>query len=159
VVAAYDPVLLVSSDLTRARETAALLEKETGITAEEDPRLREFDLGERTGLTHHEFVAQQGSDAWDPEALGAESEEILAARVVPALQEALGRLEAGQTAVLVLHGGCLRVAVAGVLGWPLEAAEGLGTLDNCGWAVLAEGIEPGLRLTAYNLTAGGPHPD
>ena len=43
VVAALDPALLVTSDLARARETAAFLEKETGLTAVEDPRWREYD--------------------------------------------------------------------------------------------------------------------
>ena len=38
-VAGYDPSLLVSSDLARARETAAFLEKATRLTALEDPQL------------------------------------------------------------------------------------------------------------------------
>ena len=38
VLAELDPTLLVSSDLARARETAAFLEKATGLTAVEDPR-------------------------------------------------------------------------------------------------------------------------
>ena len=44
-LAELDPALLVSSDLARARETAAFLEKATGLTAVEDPRLREYDAG------------------------------------------------------------------------------------------------------------------
>ena len=66
VMAALDPTLLVTSDLARARETAALLEKETGLTAIEDPRWREYDLGERTGLTLAEFGERVGTkfDGW-----------------------------------------------------------------------------------------------
>ena len=37
VLAELRPALLVSSDLARARETAAFLEKATGLTAAEDP--------------------------------------------------------------------------------------------------------------------------
>ena len=44
VLAERWPALLVSSDLARARETAAFLEKATGLTALEDARLREFGL-------------------------------------------------------------------------------------------------------------------
>jgi broad specificity phosphatase PhoE len=102
VLAALDPSLLVSSDLARARETAAFLEKETGLTAVEDPRWREYELGERTGLTLAEFGEQIGAEFdgwWDVhahvgahvEVPGAESPEQLAARVLPAFEEVLAR--------------------------------------------------------------------
>ncbi len=92
-VAGYDPTLLVSSDLARARETAAFLEKATGLTALEDPRWREYDLGERTGLTVEEFGDRMGTEYdgwWDVHAHvvvpGSETAEDVAARVVPALR-------------------------------------------------------------------------
>jgi broad specificity phosphatase PhoE len=159
VVASYDPVALVSSDLARARETAAFLEKEIGLTATEDPRLREYDVGERTGLTREEFAGQPGGEAfWDVHAhadvAGAESSDGVAARVVPALQEVLQGLADGETAVVVSHGACLRVAVAGVLGLPLEVADSLATLDNCAWAVLEDSSAGRLRLASYNLRVG-----
>jgi len=159
VVASYDPVALVSSDLARARETAAFLEKEIGLTATEDPRLREYDVGERTGLTREEFAGQPGGEAfWDVHAhadvAGAESSDDVAARVVPALQEVLQGLADGETAVVVSHGACLRVAVAGVLGLPLEVADALATLNNCAWAVLEDSSAGRLRLASYNLRVG-----
>ncbi len=159
VVASYDPVALVSSDLARARETAAFLEKETGLTAMEDARLREYDVGERTGLTREEFAGQPGGEAfWDVHAhadvAGAESSDDVAARVVPALQEVLQGLTDGETAIVVSHGACLRIAVAGVLGLPLEVADALATLDNCAWAVLEDSRAGRLRLASYNLKVG-----
>jgi glucosyl-3-phosphoglycerate phosphatase len=158
VLAALDPDVLVSSDLARARETAAFLEKETGLTAQEDARLREYDLGERTGLSRAEFAAQRGGEAaWDVHAHigvpGAESSDEVASRVVPALHDVLNALEAGQTAIVVSHGACLRIAIAGVLGLPVEAADTLATLANCGWAVLEDGPHGRLRMASYNLTA------
>ena len=163
VVAEYDPALLVTSDLARARETAAYLEKATGLTALEDPRLREYDVGERAGLTREEFERIGGTASWDVhahvDANGAETAEQVAERIVPGTLEVLDRLAAGETAVLVLHGAALRIAVAGVLGWPLLASDGLEAMRNCAWAVLAETGAGRLRLSAYNLTAGGPHPD
>ena len=167
VVAAYDPVLLVSSDLARARETAAFLEKATGLTASEDPRLREYDLGERTGLTRAQFAEQLadrngGEAAWDvhshAEVAGAETADEVAARIVPAMGEVLDLLEVGQTAVVVLHGAALRIAIAGLLGWPLEASDGLAALHNCAWAVLEDSPHGRLRLVSYNLTAGFASP-
>ena len=158
VVAAYDPVMLVSSDLARARETAAFLEKATGLTATEDARLREYDLGERTGLTRQEYADLLGVEtAWDvhahTEAPGAESAAQVAGRIVPACLEVLELLRPGETAVLVVHGAALRVAVAGLLGWPLGTADGLATVGNCGWAVLEDSRHGRLRLSGYNLTA------
>ncbi len=157
-VAVYDPVLLVSSDLARARETAAFLEKATGLTAVEDPRLREYDVGERTGLTRDEFADRYGGEAaWDvhahAEVPGAETAEEVAARIVPATLEVLERLGPGETAVVVTHGAALRIAVAGVLGWPLEVSDGLAAMDNCAWTVLADSSHGRVRMASYNLTA------
>ena len=166
VVAGYDPALLVSSDLSRARETAAFLEKETGLTALEDPRWREYDLGERTGLTLAEFGARMGVEFdgwWDVHAHvdvpGAESPDALAARVVPAFQEVLDRLGEAETAVVVTHGASLRVAMAGILGWPVETSGGIEAMHNCAWTTLAESGAGRLRLSAYNQTVPGTAPD
>ncbi|SDR78694.1 probable phosphoglycerate mutase [Nocardioides scoriae] len=161
VVAALDPVLLVTSDLARARQTAARLEQATGLVAEADPRLREYDTGARTGLTFAEYAARVGADAARSldvhahvDAAGAETVEQVGERIVPALREVLERVAPGQTAVAVLHGAALRVGVAGLLGWPLGAADGLEAMRNCGWAVLRERAGGRLRLAAYNQTAG-----
>ena len=158
VIAAYDPVLLASSDLARARETAAFLEKQTGLTCTEDARLREYDLGERTGLTRDEFAAARGGDSvWDVHAhvdvAGAETAGAVEARIVPACREVVELLKAGETGVVVLHGAAGRIAISGLLGWPLEASDGLATLANCGWAVLEERPGARLRLSSYNRTA------
>ena len=165
-VAGYDPSVLVSSDLARARETAAFLEKATGLTAVEDPRWREYDLGERTGLTLAEFGQRMGADydGWsDVHAHvvvpGSETAQDVAARVVPALQELLDRLGNGETGVAVGHGASSMIALAGVLGWPIETASGIASMHNCGWATLAETGAGRLRLLSYNLTVPGMAPD
>jgi broad specificity phosphatase PhoE len=165
-LAELEPVLLVSSDLARARETAAFLEKATGLTAEEDPRLREYDVGMRTGLTREEFAERLGEDAAlaldahaHVQAPGAETVEEVAERIVPATREAFERLRPGETAVLVMHGAALRIALAGLLDWPLESADTLEAMANCGWAVVVEHGAGRLRLSSYNMTAGGLPPD
>jgi probable phosphoglycerate mutase len=162
-VAELEPALLVTSDLRRARETAAFLEKETGLTAQEDPRLREYDLGARTGLTLAEFGERMGADVdawWDVhahiEVPGAESSQEVHDRIVPALAEILDRLGPDQTGVVVLHGAALRIGLAGLLGWPIEAANGLEAMRNCAWATLVEDGASRLRLSAYNTVAPAP---
>jgi broad specificity phosphatase PhoE len=165
-VASYDPALLVTSDLARARETAAFLEKQTGLTATEDDRWREYDLGERTGLTLAEFSERMGEEYdgwWDVhahvEVPGAETPEQLRTRVLPAFEEVLDRLGEDETAVVVTHGASLRVALASVLGWPLETAGGLDTMGNCAWAVVAETGAGRLRLSSYNRAVAATPPD
>jgi probable phosphoglycerate mutase len=161
VLADRQPARLVSSDLARARETAAFLEKETGLTAVEDARLREYDLGERTGLTREEFGARVGDDAvgWsDPHGHvmvpGAESHEDVAARIVPALREVLDALRPAEMALVVLHGAALRVGLVGLLDWPIETAAAIESMDNCAWAELAEHDAGRLRLSSYNTRVG-----
>ncbi|MEO5653118.1 MAG: histidine phosphatase family protein [Marmoricola sp.] len=165
MVADFEPVLLVTSDLARARETAAFLEKTTGLTAREDRRLREYDVGERTGLTAPEFAARMGTSpsSWDVHAHvdvpGAETSDDVAQRIVPALQQVLEDLQADETAVVVLHGAALRVGLAGTIGWPISTAATMESMRNCAWAVLAESGDGPLRLSAYNVTVGGTDPD
>ena len=166
VVAAYAPTLLLTSDLARARQTAEPLERVTGLVARTDARLREYDTGDRTGMTAQEYAATlppEEAARWDAhthvDAEGAETVEDVAARLVPALRDVLAELGEGRTAVLVLHGAALRVGVAGLLGWPLSCADSLAAMSNCGWAVLEERGRHRLRLSAYGLGAGGGTPD
>lgn len=165
-VARYRPVALWSSDLARARETAAYVAKESGLDPVYDERLREFSLGERTGLTNDEFAARFPAQAaalrdgrWDP-VPGMETSEELAARVSAALVSLVESIEPGETAVAVAHGGAIKVGVSALLGWTPEIAQGLRHPVNCGWAVLEyEGPRSAgrWRLAAWNLSA--PDPD
>jgi probable phosphoglycerate mutase len=156
-MAGLQPGLLWCSDLARARQTAAYVAKETGLEPTYDPRLREFHLGERQGLTHAEYVAldpdgferfRRGDYSAAP---GAEPTAAVRTRMLEVLHELIGRLGAGQSAVAVSHGAAIRVAVGALLDWPDEQYQSLRGLDNCGWVVVEEHPDTdGLRLTAYN---------
>jgi glucosyl-3-phosphoglycerate phosphatase len=167
-LAAMRPVRLWSSDLARAQETAGYVADATGLTIETDPRLREYDVGVRSGLTVAEFEATYPREyaAWlahDESLLveGEESSTQVRQRVLPALSDCLDALRAGETGVVVMHGACLRVGLLAVLGWPPETSRGLRGMDNCGWTVLGDHeIFGGLRMVSYNETASvGQHPD
>ena len=148
-LAGFAPAQLWSSDLARARQTAAYVEKETGLVARLDARLREFDVGERTGLTFDEARLLEGHTRGV--VVGAETHEDVLARMMPAYDELLAALAPGETAVVVTHGACLRFAVATLLGWDEDAAGSLRTLDNCGLAVLDEVPATGaMRLRTWN---------
>lgn len=159
-VAAYQPTLLWSSDLARGRQTAAYVAKETGLDPVYDERLREYDLGQRTGLTIAEFAkrfpeeyAVFATGGWEA-VPGGETVEAGRARMLPVLTAAVAALGPGETGVVVGHGGTLKAGLVALLGWPLEHSRQLRGLDNCGWAVVKERQLGGsLQLTSYNLTA------
>ncbi|KAA1418439.1 histidine phosphatase family protein [Nocardioides humilatus] len=158
-VAALSPVLLLSSDLLRARQTTGLVAEATGLTASYDERLRECYLGERQGLTHSEYAALDPEEYarfragdWD-DIPGAETQTQVAERFTAALREAAAAIEPGQTALVVAHGAAIRTAMAHWLGWPIDWAQDFRALANCGWVELVERPSGRWALAAYNRTA------
>lgn len=142
-VAALRPARLWSSDLARAHQTADHVAATTGLGVVADTRLREFSVGERQGLTWEESVARFPQIAHGVglgERLrgvpGAEGDDDVAARLLPALRECMTALEPGETGVVVGHGAALKLGVVGLLGWPLEQAKSLAVLGNCRWATI-----------------------
>ena len=165
-LAAMRPARLWSSDLARARQTAAYLARATGLEPVLDARLREYDVGARAGLTKPEFAEKFPDEyaAWlaEDESLlvpGEETTPQVRARVAAGLGDCLAALSPGETGVVVIHGACLKVGLMSLLGWPWEQSSSLRGVDNCGWAIVAEHpVKGGLRLTSYNETASpGPH--
>jgi broad specificity phosphatase PhoE len=157
-LAGLGPHALWTSDLTRARATCDYLEAETGLVATVDPRLREYDVGARQGLTSDElerafpeaYAAWRSGEDMVP-VPGSEVAADVAARMTPALRDALEALADDQTGIVVTHGACLKVALLDLLGWPQSQAAQLRGVGNGAWATVAEAPVTGrLRLTGYN---------
>jgi len=163
-LAGLGAVRLWSSDLARARQTASAIAEVTGLRVECDPRLREYDVGERSGLTPAEAAerfpeAYAASTAGTSAALvpGEETTERVRDRVVPALLDCFDGLGPGETGIAVLHGACLRVGLMGVIGWPWEQARTLQGIENGACCVLTQHPATGwVRLVSYNEKLGGP---
>ncbi|KAA1426227.1 histidine phosphatase family protein [Nocardioides antri] len=158
-VAGLRPVLLVSSDLQRARQTTEYLAQATGLAPSYDERLRECYLGERQGLTHEEYSALDPEEyarfragEWD-DIPGAETLAEVAARVTSVLKETAAALEPGETALVVGHGAAIRTSMVHWLGWPGELVRDFRGLANCGWVELVERPSGRWALAAYNRTA------
>jgi probable phosphoglycerate mutase len=100
---------IVSSDLLRAAETAAIIAEQLGVgPVVVDERLRERDAGEWTGLTRAEI--DRGWPGWidsarQPE--GYEGFEDVLARVTDAL-DAIHDASPGGSLLVVTHGGVIR---------------------------------------------------
>ena len=149
LLAALRPDLIVSSDLSRAAQTAAPLSRLTGLAMTVDKDLRERSGGCWEGLTDTEIRTRYPVEHanWTPP--DGEPSALVADRVAGALLRvaeavlARGDARAGSEpgfatglAVVVSHGAALRLGMSRLLGMPKELFGVLGPLSNCSWSVL-----------------------
>jgi probable phosphoglycerate mutase len=152
LLAAYDPELVASSDLTRAIATAEPLADLVGVPVATDARLRERNFGPWQGQTLTEIEAGWPADfhRWqrgEPiEVAGVETTAAVAARVGAALADLAADAE---VTVVVSHGSALRLGMATLLGWPEQVAYTVYGLENCHWVELRHNGR-GWRLAGYN---------
>lgn len=180
VLSKMQPLLIVSSDLQRAYDTAAKLGERTGLPVRVDPRLRETQLGDWQGLTHTQIdvetpgarLAWREDATWAPH--GGESRVDVAERSVPLVADLVasepewgsndsGATEPNRPVVLVAHGGLIAALSAALLKLPVANWPILGGMGNASWVQLSghpgdEGGPGGLagirwRLDVWNASA------
>ena len=141
LLAALRPDLIVSSDLSRAAQTAAPLARLTGLEVTLDKDLRERHGGRWEGLTDTEIRTRYPVEHanWTPP--DGEPSPVVADRVAGALYriaEAAAGTENAEPglAVVVSHGAALRLGMSRLLGMPEDLFGVLGPLSNCSWSVL-----------------------
>jgi probable phosphoglycerate mutase len=155
-LASYQPSLVWSSDLARARQTADPIAAATGKPVVLDKRLREYDVGVRQGLTFPEFQEQFPELLADLAANrrvtvpGAELDDEVAHRMVAVLSEAVAELGPQETGVVVGHGASLRTGLLAFFGVPTELREMMAGMANCAWTVLEEHPHRGWQIMVYN---------
>ena len=162
VLATFRPAVLVTSDLTRATQTAQPLARACGLAAIPDRRLREVDLGGWQGLTRaqvcEEFPAEYA--AWrageDIRRGAGETYADAGGRGSAAVREWLASVTDGGVLVAVTHGGTARATAAALLELEPAAWWRFAPLGNCRWTVLVEDPR-GWRLLEHN--AGDPPDD
>jgi glucosyl-3-phosphoglycerate phosphatase len=150
------PSVIVSSDLSRAVDTARALATLVGLEVTLDKGLRETFVGTWQGLTDAEIKVRFPEEyaAWREDHAhqrrgGGEIESEVAARAVAAIERALETVPNRGTLVVVTHGGTARVTIGRLLGLPEQFSGALGGLSNCSWSVLGEGHR-GWRLLEHN---------
>jgi glucosyl-3-phosphoglycerate phosphatase len=149
-LAKHQPLLIVSSDLRRAYDTALALGERTGLRVQADARLRETHLGDWQGMTHKEIdaVAPGARLAWREDATwaphGGENRVDVAARSLPLIAELVAREpewgvveEPARPVVLVAHGGLIAALTAALLVLPVENWPALGGMGNASWTQLS----------------------
>jgi glucosyl-3-phosphoglycerate phosphatase len=172
------PLLIVSSDLHRAFDTAVKLGERSGVQVQVDDRLRETHLGDWQGLTHSQIDAEAPGArlAWREDATwaphGGESRTDVAARSLPLVAELVsGEADWGdqggepeRPVVLVTHGGLIAALSAAILKLPVANWPVLGGMGNCSWVQLSGHSDDGAdfdeirwRLDVWNASAQVPN--
>jgi glucosyl-3-phosphoglycerate phosphatase len=172
VLAKRQPLLIVSSDLRRALDTAVALGERSGLPVEVDTRLRETHLGDWQDLNHVEVdakwpgarLAWRNDATWAPH--GGESRVDVAERGLPLVRELIadqtewGTDEPERPVVLVAHGGLIAALTAALLKLPVANWPALGGMGNASWVQLsghadadAEFDDIRWRLDVWNASA------
>lgn len=170
VLGKRQPLLIVSSDLRRAYDTAVVLGERTGVPVRVDTRLRETHLGDWQGMTHAQIdvevpgarLAWREDASWAPH--GGESRVDVAARSVPVITELVdAEPEWGsddRPVVVVAHGGLIAALTAALLRLPVNSWPALGGMGNASWTQLSghSGDDDGFdriswRLDVWNASA------
>lgn len=172
VLAKRQPLVIVSSDLRRALDTAVSLGERAGQPVLVDARLRETHLGEWQGLTHLEVdtaapgarLTWRDDSRWAPP--GGESRVDVARRSKPLVTELVARQhewgdeEPDRPVVLVAHGGLIAALTAALLGLPVDNWPILGGMGNASWVQLSGRSAPDeraehirWRLDVWNASA------
>lgn len=134
---------VVSSDLQRAQDTAALLADALNLEYTTDSRLRETDLGDWSGKAHEDvdavFPGQRShwrlNPTWAPP--NGETRVEVSDRAVGLVDELMDTDAWNAGAVmLVAHGGTIAALTSRLLGIPTEHYPMFGGLGNARWSQL-----------------------
>jgi len=160
MVAAVRPDILVSSDASRAMQTAERVAAATKLPVLADSRFRERDLGHWEGLTRDEVAVRYPDEFadWaagrDVSRRGGESRDQVAARALTAFTE----LPQAGSMVLVTHSATAMALCTALLGLD-QRVHVLGPLANCHWSELTtehhEATTAVWRLRAHNVGVPG----
>ena len=164
-LAAAQPTAIYSSDLERARETAAPLAGRTGLVVGVRRALREIDVGSWSGLTRREIEERRlagpaeratGTPGWT----GGETMEAHASRMLAALTAIVAAHAPGDRVCVFTHGGSIRAVVAASLGLdPRESRDRLSGSRYCAvtslLAVRSDVRAPAWMLLGYNADPAG----
>lgn len=150
---------VVSSDLTRAVDTATAFTALTEHRLTQDPAFREVDAGRWQGRLGTEIADEwpQERAAWlrgeDVRMGGGETRTELGTRVADAVTRHAAAVPDDGTLLVVSHGAALKAGALRLVGLPVTSGNALAGLRNCHWAVLIRRSQ-GWALEEYN--AGPP---
>lgn len=160
---------IVSSDLSRAADTAGVVAQRLGLSVHTDRRLRETHLGQWQGLGVDDVDtrwpgarARWRHDAsWAPP--GGESRLDVARRARPVIDELMDTYDEwdGAAVLVVAHGGTISALTGALLGFQTNIFPLLLSLNNTHFAVLEArpyyDLESGVEVEAAGAQAEPAH--
>lgn len=154
------PVRVLTSDLTRARQTAQAIGEAAAVRVEVDVRLREVDVGTWAGLDL-DTVGAMEPDFWPALRAGrdfrrspsGETATDAGRRVALALLDHAEEADSDAVIIVVGHGLSLRVGALLLMGLDYSHARLFAGLHNCAWAAMQPGAEY-WRMLSYNARGG-----
>ncbi len=159
LVAQYEPTLVISSDLSRAHDTALEITRHLDVELVLDERIRERDFGWFEGMNYEELVShhpelfREWRETGEAVAAGVESRSDVGERFVKAIQERVAH-EAG-TYVFVSHGSAITQVMTRLLGLSPTNWSGFRGPNNCHWSVIDQAHRPPYwRVVAHNIGLG-----
>lgn len=148
---------LISSDLRRATESAAILAATLGCAVERDARLREMNFGEWEDKLWSKIAQndakrfQSWTERWlDVAPPGGESAAELARRAAEWMTELLGAAEPDARIVIVSHAGWIRGALTHLFGRDPAALFEIPV--DLGRATVVDASAPGCVVVAENVS-------
>ena len=137
------PTQIISSDLSRAFNTAKALADLVGLEIKKDKRLRETEGGNWEGKTGdviretdiENFIRWIDGDD-NPAGDTGERRSEVAARATQAINEALAG-KTNQTLIVATHGGTARCILGSMLNLPMTTWGSIGGLSNAAWSILS----------------------
>ncbi len=146
---------IVSSDLSRALETAQIIADASGAEVVTDARLQERSYGIWEGLPEdvreldHKSEHQRWLSGHEPVVEGYEDNLTLRDRALAAIDEIAAD---DGTYLLVSHGSTARIAIGAMLGVEL-GSHAVGNLGNVQWAELTQQGEGPWVLRSLNASS------
>ncbi|MDR0616615.1 MAG: histidine phosphatase family protein [Synergistaceae bacterium] len=155
---------IISSDLARAADTAKIvagLQKKKPRAPEQDPALREINMGEWDGLTKDDIASgyvdifrRRGQDVENVTPPGGESLGQLQARGIAAFERIAEESRSLGNILIVAHGAIMWSIVSGLFDMPIGGLYRFG-LDYCGVHLIehcgeTERLWGKYRLIRYN---------
>jgi probable phosphoglycerate mutase len=149
------PTAIISSDLSRARNTAQALSDLNGLPIHIDARLRETNCGKWEGLTGEEIRAidHENLKEWslggdNPAGGTGDRRSEVSARAKAAIEDFLAGKD-NETLIVATHGGTARTVIGRYLELPIPFWSKIGGLSNASWSVLSHSPK-GWLLTEHN---------
>lgn len=157
-LAELNPTAIITSDLSRAADTAATLAHLVNIDLFVDTRLRERSFGDWEGLTRAEIQHRWPKefevwrDGGQPEGINSETREQTGVRFAEAINEWSKKYEISDTLVFVAHGAAISTGITSLLNQNPDEWRGISGLTNCHWSILEPtNGAPKWRLLHHNV--------